>query len=145
MVKSYGQQCPIACALDLLGERWTLLLVRELLTGPKRFSELQATLDGIPPNTLSARLCRLEEHRIVHRKLLPERPPRAEYSLTEVGQELWLPLRAIGLWGTRHIQRKVKRVHRQCRGEVQFSLVCGVCAQEVNDSDTMMVKTRRGP
>ncbi len=140
MVKSYGQMCPIACSLDLLGERWTLLIVRELLKGAKRFNELQEILEGIPPNTLSGRLRLLEEHGVVQRSVVEERPPRAEYSLTPAGQELWLPLRALGLWGTRHIQKKVKRVHEGCGGEVRFSLTCDSCHQELQDRDTTMVR-----
>ena len=71
MTKEYGQFCGLSHALDLIGSRWTLMIVRELLVGPRRFTELEHGLPGIPTNVLSTRLRDLEEHGLVERRLLP--------------------------------------------------------------------------
>ena len=83
--RSYGQFCAIASALDTIGERWTLLIIRELLTGPKRYSDLLDGLPGIPTDMPAARLRRLEGEGLVEREVLP--PPAASkvYVLTESG------------------------------------------------------------
>ena len=100
---SYGQDCPVARTLDIVGERWTLLILRDLLReGPRKFQDLEGSLAGIGPNTLSARLKRLEEAGIVERRFYEQHPPRAEYLLTEKGTELRPVLKALFEWGQRH-------------------------------------------
>ena len=140
--KSYAQPCPIACALDLLGDRWTLLIVRELLRGPRRFGEIAQALPGIPSNVLSERLRRLEASRLLVRQLLDERPPRASYQLTAAGQQLWIPLRAIGLWSMKHVQRRIRRVHRACGARVEAQVVCPDCGRAVEDDECEMKPAR---
>ena len=88
MPKRYGQACPVAKSLELVGDRWTLLLIRDLLRGPRRFQDFQESLAGIPPNILSDRLKLMEEHALVTRRFYSEHPPRAEYVLTDKGREL---------------------------------------------------------
>ena len=80
--------CPIARTATLIGDRWTPLIVRDLAPGCQRFSELQRSLDGISPKSLSARLRRLEEAGIVTRASFAEMPPRVEYRLTDKGHAL---------------------------------------------------------
>ena len=99
MSKSYGQYCPIAEALDVVGERWTLLIARELLTGPQRFTDLRAGLPGIPPNLLSSRLRELEDAGLIARRELPPPAARTVYELTEEGLGLEPTLRALARWG----------------------------------------------
>jgi DNA-binding HxlR family transcriptional regulator len=98
--RTYHQHCPVACGLDVIGERWTLLVVRDLLTGPKRYTDLLAGLPGIGTNLLATRLRELEDRGIVQRKVLP--PPAAStvYELTEIGQRLEPTVMAIGAWGS---------------------------------------------
>jgi DNA-binding HxlR family transcriptional regulator len=99
-MRSYGHYCSIARALDVVGDRWTLLIVRELLLqGPCRFTDLRNGLPGIAPNLLSLRLKELEAAGLVNREDAP--PPIATvlYTLTETGQALAPALRALGLWG----------------------------------------------
>jgi DNA-binding HxlR family transcriptional regulator len=104
-VTDYNQYCPLFRTLDIIGDRWTILILRDLvLEGPRKFHELQSSLTGISPNTLSARLKTLEEHAIVGRRLYEEHPPRAEYALTEKGNELRPVLRALRSWGEKHIK-----------------------------------------
>jgi DNA-binding HxlR family transcriptional regulator len=104
MPRSYRQKgCPVARTLDVIGERWTILLLRDLfLHGPRRFQDFQESLVGVAPNTLSARLKDLETQGLVARKLYSEHPPRLEYHLTEKGKSLGPVLKAIREWGRRH-------------------------------------------
>jgi DNA-binding HxlR family transcriptional regulator len=104
VAKSYGiDTCPVARTLDLIGERWTILLLRDLLLeGPRRFADFQTSLPGVAPNILSARLKALEDNGLVERVLYNERPPRVEYSLTAKGRSLGPVIKAMRDWGTRH-------------------------------------------
>ncbi|MEV8237873.1 helix-turn-helix domain-containing protein [Rhodococcus sp. NPDC077669] len=95
--RSYGQFCGLARALDLVGERWNLLIVRELLPGPLRYNELKTSLVGIASNLLAERLRTLEENGIVQRQL---GEPGVLYALTQWGAELRDPMEALGRWGT---------------------------------------------
>jgi DNA-binding HxlR family transcriptional regulator len=95
--------CPIACALDLIGDRWTLLIVRDLFRGKHRFSEFLASGEGIKTNILAERLKRLERVGLVERVSYQAHPPRYEYHLTPAGRELSPVLRAILTWGRAHI------------------------------------------
>jgi DNA-binding HxlR family transcriptional regulator len=103
MSRRYDQYCPIAHALDLVGERWSLLVVRELLHGPLRYTDLAARLHGCSTNMLAARLRALEEGGIVERHRLP--PPAAAqvYRLTEYGERLRPVMQALALWGARSL------------------------------------------
>ena len=103
MPKRYDQPCPVAKTLELVGDRWTLLAVRDLLPGTKRFQDLLTSLPGIAPNILSARLKLMEEHGLVTRRFYSDHPPRAEYGLTERGKELRMVVGALASWGSRHV------------------------------------------
>jgi DNA-binding HxlR family transcriptional regulator len=105
-MKRYGQICGVAKALDVVGDRWTLLVVRDLLLGPLRFAELRAELAGIPSNLLSERLRRLEEAGLV-RRLEPE-----GYELTPEGKELEPVVFALGDFGSRYLAAGVERGDR---------------------------------
>ena len=102
MPKPYNQHCPIAQALDLLGDRWTLLIVRDLFLGQRRYSELLQSSPGIPPRLLSDRLKRLEGRGLIERVIYSKYPLRAEYRLTERGLTLSPVLGAILTWGLEH-------------------------------------------
>jgi DNA-binding HxlR family transcriptional regulator len=95
--------CPIARTLEVIGERWTFLILRDLvLDGPRKFQDLERSLTGISPNTLSARLKTLEENGIVERRFYADHPPRAEYVITTKGRELRPILKTLKDWGERH-------------------------------------------
>lgn len=98
VTRTYGQVCPLARAMDLLGERWTVLIIRELLLGPKRFKDLLEQMPAIGPNRLTSRLRGLEEHGVVQRTTLPAPANVAAYELTEFGEGLRAPLVGLGLW-----------------------------------------------
>ena len=97
--RSYKQYCGVARALDLIGERWALLVVRELVLGPKRFTDLRQGLPGIATNVLSLRLRQLERDGVVTRRLLPPPAPAQVYELSELGRALVPIMLALGRWG----------------------------------------------
>lgn len=101
--RSYGQYCGFARALEVVGERWALLVVRDLLVGPKRFTDLLNGLPGIPSNVLTARLKELEDAGVARRRVLP-RPSRAVvYELTEYGLQLDGVVAELGRWGAKNL------------------------------------------
>jgi len=99
-----GQECAIARALEVVGERWTLLLLRDALLGVRRFEDFRASL-GIAANVLTARLERLVEAGLLRREPYSERPLRFEYVPTDRAEELWPVLRALRAWGARNVTR----------------------------------------
>ncbi len=102
-MKRYDQYCPMAHALDLVGERWALLIVRELIHGPKRYTDLAEHLPGIGTNILAARLRSLEDYGIITKRMLPAPAASKVYELTEYGQGLRTVLRELALWGARSL------------------------------------------
>jgi DNA-binding HxlR family transcriptional regulator len=100
-MRSYADYCGLTHALELVGERWALLVIRELLSGPKRFTDLRTGLPRIPTNVLSARLKELERDGIVRREVLPRPASGVAYELTGYGEELRDPLNALLAWGSK--------------------------------------------
>jgi DNA-binding HxlR family transcriptional regulator len=92
--------CTVERTLLVIGGKWTTLVLRDLLTGTKRFGELKKSLSGIPPKTLTERLRELEDHGVVTRVQFPEIPPRVEYTLTNKGQALGAIIDAMAEWGS---------------------------------------------
>jgi DNA-binding HxlR family transcriptional regulator len=95
--------CPVAGALDLVGDRWTLLVVRDLLRGKRRYGDLAASSERIPTNILADRLRRLEQGGVVERVQYSERPPRYEYRLTPRGEDLRPAIRSLAAWGLQYV------------------------------------------
>ena len=103
MATRYDRTCPVARTLEIIGDRWTILILRDLLLkGQRKFVDFELSLIGISPNTLSARLKILEEAGLIQRRLYEQYPPRAEYLLTDKGRELGPVLRALRAWGEKH-------------------------------------------
>ena len=102
--RSRRSDCAVACTLDVLGDRWSLLIVRDLFFGgPLRYADLAGSPEAIPTNTLADRLRRLEEAGIVARDRYSDRPPRHSYRLTEQGRALGPVLDAMATWGLGHL------------------------------------------
>lgn len=95
-------RCPVSCTLDVLGDRWSLLVVRDLMRGKRRFAEFAASPEGIPTNVLAERLKRLKARGIVGTVRYSDHPPRVEYVLTAKGEDLRPMMRAMVEWGVRH-------------------------------------------
>ncbi|WIY02290.1 winged helix-turn-helix transcriptional regulator [Amycolatopsis mongoliensis] len=101
--RTYGQFCGLARALEIVGERWSLLVVRDLMLGPKRFTDLQHTLPRIPVSILTSRLNELEEAGVIRRRVLSQLDAGVVYELTEYGAELDHVVLDLGLWGARSL------------------------------------------
>lgn len=99
--------CPIANALDLVGDRWSLLVLRDLCAGKSRYGEFLASPEGIPTNILAERLVRLEAAGVIERRPYQSHPPRHAYALTPKGAELKPVLAALAAWGKRHVRGTV--------------------------------------
>lgn len=99
MPKSRRSLCPVACSLDVIGDRWTLLIIRDLFAGKRRYGEFLNSAEHIPTNILAERLKRLEGASIVASAQYSEHPPRFEYELTQRGRQLAPVLNALAAWG----------------------------------------------
>src|SRR5215218_848158 len=106
-VRPKRSACPVSRTLDVLGDRWSLLVVRDLMRGKRRFAEFLESKEGIPTNTLADRLARLVRAGIVEGHRYSEHPPRVEYALTEKGEDLRPIIRAMVDWGVRHAGGRV--------------------------------------
>ena len=107
-----GQNCSIARTLEIVGERWTLLIIRDVFLGLRRFDQLHESL-GVARNVLADRLNRLVAEGILERVPYSERPPRYEYRLTDKGRELNVALTALRQWGDQHLSEKPPRLLRR--------------------------------
>src|SRR3954466_4604396 len=131
------QVCSVARGLSVIGDRWTLLIVRDAFLGSKRFKEFEADL-ALPKKVLSERLQRLVDEDIFERRLYQERPERHEYLLTEKGRGLWRVLAQLLMWGDEHYAGEAgpPRLlrHRRCGGRLDYALRCKKCGEDVKDS-----------
>jgi DNA-binding HxlR family transcriptional regulator len=95
-------RCPVACTLDVLGDKWSLLVVRDVMRGKRRYAEFEASPEGIPTNILADRLRRLVDQGVIRPRKYSQHPPRVEYHLTAKGEDLRPVMRAMVDWGVRH-------------------------------------------
>ena len=132
------RRCSIAGALDVVGEKWSLLVVRELFLGVRRFSDIAANT-GAPRDILTARLRRLEELGVITRRVYSERPPRHEYVLTEAGKDLRPVIWALKHWGDTYItgeQLPPSLVHT-CGAVFEPRMACAACGEVITDPRTL--------
>jgi len=106
--KKFRSGCPIASTLDVLGDRWTLVIIRDLVTGKTRFGDFLKSPEHIPTNILTDRLLRLEEFGLLEKHRYQRNPVRFEYRLTEKGADLLPALQAVCLWANRHLPKTWK-------------------------------------
>src|SRR6266852_4894376 len=118
MAQSENASSPLAEALARVGDRWTLLVVQALLTGPRRFNDLLDQIPGIAASILSERLKRLEREALLVARPYSERPPRADYELTAEGKELAGALRLLAHWGARHTDPSETPRHPACGTQI---------------------------
>ncbi|HET7343006.1 MAG TPA: helix-turn-helix domain-containing protein [Methylomirabilota bacterium] len=142
MATRYGQDCPVAKSLELVGERWTLLIVRDLLRGPRRFQDLQSSLAGVAPNLLAERLRLMERHRLLRRRRYSAHPPRAEYALTDRGRELGVVVGALAQWGSRHVHRRHHLISAACGHPVRLAYYCPTCQGRVRGEHVGLARRR---
>jgi DNA-binding HxlR family transcriptional regulator len=139
------ENCSIARTLEMVGERWSLLILREAFLGVRRFDQLQANL-GIARNILADRLQRLVGAGILQRQLYQERPKRYEYRLTQMGLDLYPALVAMMQWGDRYLADEagapVKLEHLECGKETEPLFVCSECGGPIHARN---VRPKVGP
>jgi DNA-binding HxlR family transcriptional regulator len=133
MAHSEIASSPLAEALARVGDRWTLLVVEALLTGPGRFNDLLGQIPGIAANILSDRLKRLERDGLLVARPYSERPPRADYTLTAEGRELAGALRLLAYWGAGHADPAQAPLHPACGTPVEARWYCPTCDHLVDD------------
>jgi DNA-binding HxlR family transcriptional regulator len=136
------QICSIARSLEVVGERWSLLIVRDVMNGHRRFDQLQKAL-GVARNVLAARLQRLVEENILERRPYQRNPERYEYFLTEKGLDLWPALIALLNWGDRYSPSPAGPpmliVHKECGGAVSDRGTCESCGQVLHARDARAI------
>ena len=141
-----GQTCSVARALEIVGERWTLLIVRDAFMGIRRFDDFQRSL-GVARNVLNTRLQRLVEAGVFERHRYQERPERFEYRLTEMGEDLWPAIVALMRFGDRHCAGDdgppVRLTHAGCGGAVSEHGSCAACGAPVAPRDARATRLQR--
>ena len=136
MKNAYSLPCNIAQTLNLIGDRWSLLILHRLLIGRGTYKELLESLDGIPSNLLSERLKSLEADGLVRSELYCDHPPRYRYFLSESGDDLEDVFNALVLWGEKHLTTCYKRlVHDQCGHRVEHRYYCPHCERTVETKE----------
>jgi DNA-binding HxlR family transcriptional regulator len=129
-----GQTCSIARSLELFGERWTLLVVREIFHGRRKFSEMQKSL-GVARNVLTSRLQRMVDEGILERRPYSERPERYEYFLTEKGLDLWPVMISLMHWGDKYEPAMDGPpsivIHKECGGQIDDRRICQKCGKHL--------------
>ncbi len=136
---SRSVRCPVASTLDLVGDRWTLLIVRDLLKGDARFGELRRSVEGITSSVLSSRLKLLEAEGLVETRLYSDHPPRAEYFLTPKGHSLGVVVGALATWGERHTDNDLSIVDHRCGHGVDVVYHCPTCDRSAPRSQIRIV------
>ena len=139
-----GQNCSVAKSLELIGERWTMLVVREVFLGNRRFDEMAARL-GIARNVLTTRLARLVEEGVLEKVRYQERPERFEYRLTEKGIDLWPVMVSLIQYGDRYYAPDgppLILTHKGCGGTVDNHRICSRCGERLT---ARAVTARPGP
>jgi len=146
LARDYDLDCSIARSLELIGERWSLLVIRDVFIGNRRFDQIQSSL-GVARNVLASRLDRLIEEGILEKRAYSERPPRYEYFLTEKGLDLWPVLVALMHFGDKHslepgAEPPMRIVHKDCGGVVSDRRICESCGAELDVRDARAVPGR---
>jgi DNA-binding HxlR family transcriptional regulator len=139
-----GRRCSIAGALDVVGDRWALLVVREVSLGARRFSEIRRGT-GAPREQLTARLNALVEGGVLERKQYSESPPRWDYHLTKAGRDLWPVLQALMQWGDRYVADEPPVELHHAGHRITASWVCDVCGERINRGIERHVRDRHEP
>ncbi|WP_276355045.1 winged helix-turn-helix transcriptional regulator [Cohnella caldifontis] len=140
MKDRYDLPCNIAQTLNIIGDRWTLLILHEVLAGHHSFNQIKRALQGLSSRLLSERLKYLEAAGLLRAELVSEHPPRFRYALTESGQALEHVFNALILWGRDHLQPCYKKlVHAECGHEVRIAYRCSHCGTDVSELNVIPV------
>lgn len=140
MRENYNLPCNIAQTLNIVGDKWTLLIIHEILMGASTFNEIKKGLDGISSNLLSDRLKYLAKSGLITNNLYSAHPPRYQYALTESGRDLEPVFHSLLLWGRDHLEKCYKKlVHNTCRQEVEIAYYCSHCEENVAEDELVVL------
>ena len=140
MKNHYDLPCNMAQTLNMIGDKWTLLILHEMLMQPRTYKELLEALEGIPSNLLSGRLKSLEVDGLILSKLYQSHPPRYHYHLTESGKDLGDVFNSLILWGQKNLQKCCRElVHTSCEHPIELQYYCPQC-NTVVDKGALSVK-----
>jgi DNA-binding HxlR family transcriptional regulator len=146
-LKSFAEMdCSVAQCLEVVGDRWSLLIVRDAFLGTSRFDAFQRHL-GISRNILNQRLAKLVAQGVLERRAYSERPRRCEYKLTDKGRDLWPVITTMRQWGDRHAMPDgppIEIVDTRCGGVAHVDMVCSACHHEIGPRDVRVVRLREG-
>ena len=143
MKNLYSLPCSIAQALNIIGDKWTLLIIRQLMLGYDTYSSIQERLEGIPSNLLSNRLKALEQDGLITAKLYQSHPPRYRYLLTESGRDLSDVFNSIILWGEKNLQKCHKKLtHSDCGHKIELTYYCPKCNKTINREDIVVTDSK---
>lgn len=141
MKNLYDLPCNIAQTLNIIGDKWTLLIIRQIMLGYNTYTEIYDRLEGIPSNLLSDRLKSLEEDELLASELYQSHPPRYQYLLTKSGKDLYDVFNSIILWGERNLKKCHKQLtHSECGHRIEQTYYCPKCAKTVNRDDIIMTE-----
>lgn len=133
MKHHYNLPCNVAQTLNVIGDKWSLLILHGILNGFETYKDIQDNLKGIPTNLLSERLKTLETHELLIRELYQTHPPRYKYKLTEKGLDLKDIIYSIILWGQKYLETCNKSlVHHDCNSNIEHNYYCPVCNKNID-------------
>lgn len=139
-MKQYNLQCNIAQTLNIIGDRWSLLMLHQMFLGRDTFKEIQDNLEGIPTNLLSERLKTLEADELIERYIYQSHPPRYKYVLTEKGYDLEDVFNSLILWGQKHLNKCYKKlVHENCNSIIEHRYYCPKCLRNVSVNELTVI------
>jgi DNA-binding HxlR family transcriptional regulator len=139
--------CSVAQCLEVVGEWWSMLVIRDAFLGVRRFDDFQSRL-GIARNVLALRLAKLVDAGVLAKQPYQDNPPRYDYVLTDKGRDLWPVLTTMRQWGDRHAAPKgppVRVKHRGCGKVSAFELHCACCGEPVTSADVLRLERGKGP
>ena len=141
MKTRYNLPCNIAQSLNIIGDRWSLLIVHEILNGQNQFNEIKKALPGISSNLLSERLKYLEKQGLIRSDLYSDHPPRYQYTITKSGQELETVFNALIIWGSNHLQKCYKKlIDPETGDEVEIAYINKKTGQPVERAEVISLE-----
>lgn len=140
MKNQYNLPCNIAQTLNIIGDKWSLLILHRILIGCETYKDIQDGLEGIPTNLLSDRLKTMEADELIDRGLYQSHPPRYRYTLTEKGLDLVDVFNSLMLWGQKHLNKCYKKlIHKECKVNIEHKYYCPECNKNVDIDEIEVV------
>lgn len=140
MKMQYNLPCDIAQTLNIIGDKWSLLILHRIFIGYETYKDIQDKLEGIPTNLLSERLKTMESDGLLERNLYQDHPPRYKYTLTEKGMDLVHVFNSLMIWGQKHLNTCYKQVsHKGCNGNIEHKYYCSICGKDVDINELEIV------